>query len=381
MPAPNLMELAARLTANGLRHQELKRQGKPAQVKALSLETTHHCVARCLMCNIWKTPASQPELSVDDWLGLLGNGLFADLVELDVTGGEPFLKQGIAELFLGVADLSRANLSNLKSVAVTSNGYLTEKILSVVDRVLPALREQGIDLVVVCALDAVGELHDRIRNLDGIFQKVNQTINGLVDLRQSHGNLVIGLKTTILPINVGELEAIAEFADRKGMFTIISPRIITSGRYLNSGMNNDFQFDDEQKKQMKDFFSSEHSRWIFHNQTVIDYLVEGKTRKPCTCGFNYFFVRSNGEVFLCPLIDRSFGNVMDQDVRDIYVSGQAGAFRRKVGDFDECASCTEPGLERYALPLEGFKYLEAMEKMGPEKFSELHEYMGLDKYV
>ena len=137
-------------------------------------------------------------------------------------------------------------------------------------------------------------------------------------------------------------------------------------------------FADEQIEKMVDFFRSGHSRWLFHNQTVIDYLLKGKTSKPCTCGFNYFFVRNSGDVFLCPLIDRSFGTVASQNIRDIYYSPEASDFRKKVGFFEECAGCTEPGLERYALPFEGFEYLKAMENMEPERINELHQYMGLE---
>jgi MoaA/NifB/PqqE/SkfB family radical SAM enzyme len=375
------MGLIAKLLGNGLRHKYLALQGRPLKPRALSIEITHRCVARCLMCNIWKTPASQPELGVEDWLRLLDNDLFSELVELDVTGGEPFLKENIAQLFIGIAGLATGNLANLKSIAVTSNGYLTEAILPVLDRVLPILRARGIDLVMVCAMDAVGELHDKIRRLDGIFAKLSQTIDGLMGLRKAHGNLVIGLKTTILPMNVEELQAIADFADERGLFTIISPCIITSGRYLNPDMKDDFLFNSEQKQQMIDFFESGDSRWSYHNQIVIDYLVNGQTHKPCTCGFNYFFVRSNGEVLLCPLISQSFGKLKSQNIKHIYFSHDADEFRKKVGKLPQCASCTEPGLERYALPFEGFKYLSTIPRIGLKKFIQLHQHMGLDKYV
>ena len=103
-------------------------------------------------------------------------------------------------------------------------------------------------------------------------------------------------------------------------------------------------------------------------------------KKPCSCGFNYFFVRSTGELFLCPLIDLGFGNINERPVKDLFFSEKASQFRRKVGNFPECRRCTEPGLERYALPYEGLTYLTLLLKMGKEKFLQLHRHMGLDKY-
>ena len=373
--------LMTKLAVNGIRQKCRKIMGRPVKPSSVSLEITRHCVARCLMCNIWKTPKDAPELSVADWLNLVENDLFSNLVEIDITGGEPFLKKDFYELFSGISALASKKLSSLKSIAVTTNGYLTENILTTVDRVLPLLKEQDIDLVVVCALDAVGPLHDKIRRLDGIFQKVSDTIDGLLRLRKEHNNLIIGLKATILPLNVGELHAIADFAKKRNIFTIISPRIITGGRYLNAEMKSTFIFSDEQVKQMVEFFGSGDSRWSYHNQIVIDSLLNGKTHKPCSCGFNYFFVRSNGDIHLCPLIEHCFGNVNQQDIKEIYNSSDANEFRKQVENFQECCNCTEPGLERYALPFEGFKYLKMIPKLGLNNFVQLHSHMGLDKYI
>ena len=98
----SLSKLAFGLLKNGLRFQYLKWSGKPTRPQALSLEITHHCIAKCIMCNIWKIPTQVPELSIDEWLDLLSDVVFTDLRELDITGGEPFLRKDLLDLFLGV---------------------------------------------------------------------------------------------------------------------------------------------------------------------------------------------------------------------------------------------------------------------------------------
>jgi hypothetical protein len=62
-------------------------------------------------------------------------------------------------------------------------------------------------------------------------------------------------------------------------------------------------------------------------------------------------------------------------------SWPARRFRREVGSFKECRSCTEPGLERYALPFEGFHYLKLFRALGRKDFLAFHRHMGLDKYI
>ena len=114
---------------------------------------------------------------------------------------------------------------------------------------------------------------------------------------------------------------------------------------------------------------------------LLDLFKEGTLHKPCSAGFNYFFVRSTGEVHPCPLLKTSIGNIRDASMEELMRSDAARRFRRGVGSFKECGYCTEPGLERYALPFEGFHYLTLFRTLGKKDFLAFHHHMGLDKYV
>jgi hypothetical protein len=69
--AMHLNRLRYRLAANGIRYCWLKWTGGAGHAEALSLEVTRRCIARCVMCNIWRTPAKTPQLGLADWLHLL----------------------------------------------------------------------------------------------------------------------------------------------------------------------------------------------------------------------------------------------------------------------------------------------------------------------
>jgi len=375
------VQLFTLLLKNALRFQYLKHTGKPGRPQAVSLEVTHECVARCVMCNIWKIPRDVPNLTVPQWIELLSSELFADIRELDITGGEPFIRGDLIDLFYGICDLKCKNFPGLRSVAVTTNGLLPDRVIPAVGKILPALQKQNIDLVVVCALDAVGEIHDRIRNFPNAWSKVNQTIEALSLLREDFPNLIVGLKTTVLPLNIDELGKISSFAEDKGLFTIISPCIITEGRYLNPDRAEDLSFSAQDIRKMIDFFSNDQFQWSFHTESLVDFLKTGTMKKPCTCGFNYFFVRSNGDLFLCPLVDQCVGNIRTDPISTLFSSPRASQIRRNIGRFPVCRNCTEPGLERYALPYEGLTYLSLFLKTGKSNFLRMHRHLGLDKYV
>jgi MoaA/NifB/PqqE/SkfB family radical SAM enzyme len=377
----SVLRLVLRLLVNGIRFRYKHVTGKPGRPQAISLEITHDCVAHCIMCNIWKIPNDVPNLSVPQWIKLLSSELFTDIRELDITGGEPFIRDDLIDFFYDVCELKHKNLSCLRSIAVTTNGLLTDRVLSMVGEILPMLQKKNLDLVVVCALDAVGELHNRIRNYPDAWSKVSKSIEKLVLLRDSQPNLIVGLKTTIMPLNIDELSKISDFADDRGLFTIISPCIITEGRYLNQELAEDLSFSGENIEKMINFFSGNKFRWSFHAESLVDFFQTGTMKKPCSCGFNYFFVRSNGEMLLCPLIKQSVGNITETNVSDLFFSNLAGKIRKKIGKLPQCHECTEPGLERYSLPFEGFSYLKLLFKLGRAEFIQLNKHMGLNKYM
>jgi MoaA/NifB/PqqE/SkfB family radical SAM enzyme len=376
----SLFPLAIRLLENGIYFRYLRHTGKPGPVKALSIEVTHRCMAKCVMCNIWRIPGEVPDLSIEEWIGLLSSKLLSHVVELDITGGEPFLRSDLVKLFSGICELKASNLSCLQSVALTTNGFLTRRVSAHTEEILQLLRKQHVQLVVVCAMDGVGRVHDTVRNVRNAWIKVNETVQKLRALREKYSNLILGLKTTIVPINVGELDQIVRYAHSNGLFTIVSPRIITRGRYLNPNLEASLSFKEEDIRRIIGFYERDVSGWSYHGQQLAHFYKTGEMHKACSCGFNYLFVRSNGDLFLCPLIGKSVGNIRETPVTDLFLSKESTRLRQNVGTYAECKQCTEPGLERYSLPFEGFAYLALLRKMGRRRFLRYHHEMGLDKH-
>lgn len=372
--------LAGRLIANGIYFRYLKYIGRPDKPAAVSLEITHDCIAKCVMCNIWKIPHDVPSLSVDQWLQMLALPLFSNLRELDITGGEPFVVKDLPDLLAGICALKHKSLKSLQSIAITTNGILTRRVLDYTEAILRPLTTCNIELVMACAVDAIGPVHDKVRHVKDAWSKVDATIQRLKKLRAEHPNLVLGLKTTILPLNVDELDKIVDYANANDLFTIISPYIITEGRYLNPDRADDLAFDRQHIEKMLRFYRKGRLGWNYHSDQMIRFLETGAVKKPCTCGFNYFFIRYNGTLLLCPLIDIPIGNVTESKLEDLLSYRKASQVRRRIGRFPECRRCIEPGLERFSLPYEGWTYLGVLMKMGPGAFLKMHRHMGLDKY-
>lgn len=314
------------------------------------------------------------------WSDLLADPCFESLVELDITGGEPFLKTDLVSLFEAISTLTHTRLQRLKSIAITTNAILTRQVIETTKAILATLDGTGIQLVLACAMDAVDERHDRIRGYSGAFEKMQTTLTELMALRQRHPNLILGIKTTILPANVDQLPQIDAFARTRGLFSIISPCIITGGRYLNQDRRTDLAFTPQQIDQMIQFFSREDHQWRHHAKALKDFLQSGETRRRCSCGFNYAFIRSTGAVHLCPLLPQSAGSIARDRFSEVWRSSAARDLRGCIGRSPACRQCTEPGLQRYALIHEGWAYLRLLLRMGGRRFERFHAHMGLNHY-
>jgi MoaA/NifB/PqqE/SkfB family radical SAM enzyme len=373
--------IVRKLIYNGCRYRLLKYSGRPGPLESISLEITHHCICRCEMCNIWQIPQQVPDLPLSDWTKLLSSPALHDLCELDITGGEPFLRKDLADLLKWICRSKSDRFPKLKTVAITTNGILTDRVIEVTTEIAGLLAAQDIDLVLACGLDAVGELHDQIRNLKGAWQRLSATIAALQKLRETHPNLILGIKTTVIPMNVHLLHDIASFAREEMLFTIISPCIITANRFGNTNRIADLTFDDDAQQALREFYQSQDFAWTGHREAVLKYLESGKMEKPCSAGFNTVFVRHTGEVYPCPVIPIALGNMKQESLTRLLRNRSACQFRRKVGSLKECRTCTEPGLERLAWPFEGFTCLRYLYRLGREDFDTLAGHMGLYKYL
>ena len=377
----NSAQRILRLASNGIRYRRQKKSGKPHPLEAISLEITHRCFCRCSMCNIWMIPSQVQDLDLHDWLRLLSSPELRHLRELDLTGGEPFMRNDLGKLLQGICDLQSTNFPELRTISITTNGILTERILELIREIIAPLRFRGIDLVLACGMDAVGDLHDRIRNFPGAWEKLRETLSGLISLRNNHSNLILGIKTTVVPLNAHELDRIADYADDNGLFTIISPRIITSNRFRNSEKEAELSFKPEDVESIIRFYEGSRFAWSSHREVILNYLRTGRIKKPCSAGFNNLFVRHNGDVFPCPILPVALGNIKERSLSDLFRSPDADQFRKKVGGFPDCNECTEPGLERISWPFEGFTLLKLITKIGMKDFGRLVQHMGIDKYL
>ncbi len=368
------------LAIRAISHRLHRHLGRPQRPKAITVTITRRCNSRCLMCNIWRLGLKQEELTLEDLTRFLSSPGFSSLVELDLTGGEPFLRKDLPELTLRIVQLAKKNLKSLKTLALATNGLLPRLVQRVVGEMLSAINGK-FDLALVCSMDGIGEIHDRIRGVPGAYRRVRETLDRLGEYTSGRFPFRLGIKSTILPQNWEELDGLIQFARDQGLFHILSPVLFTRERFRNLEAQAQLSLLPGYRQGLIDLYSRKDLRDLYYSWVMVDTLKKGRRRNLCTAALDHFFVEGDGRIFPCPLLDIPLGNIQTHSLEDVLDSSLRKEIAKQAGYREECHICLEPGCIRFSQAGEGLNFLRfILEKKGRERFRQAYWIEGLSKY-
>jgi len=237
--------------------------------RVLTITVTRRCNSNCIMCFIWRLAQKNEELSLATISRFLDSPWLRDLVELDLTGGEPLLRKDFPELIAEITRLKEKSLVNLKTLALATNGLRPGAIYRTVQKILSIINGK-FDLALVCSLDAMGATHDLIRGIPNAFNKARQTIDKLKSLAQEGLPFWLGVKTTILPHNLDQLAQIMQFARTNGFFHILSPVLFTQTRFQNIKQEKQLALLPKSRQALIDLYSQKEFADCYYPFVLLD---------------------------------------------------------------------------------------------------------------
>lgn len=161
--------------------------------RSLDLEITTSCNLRCAYCSHFSSPGDvQEDLPLDEWLAFLAELSSAAVMQVTLSGGEPFLRQDLRGVIEGI-------VANRMRFSILTNGTLIDEEMAAF-----IASTSRCDTIQVSIDGAVPISHDAFRG-SGNFTKA---IRGIRILQQF--NLPSSVRVTIHRKNVHELEAIAQ---------------------------------------------------------------------------------------------------------------------------------------------------------------------------
>ncbi|MFX0197759.1 MAG: radical SAM protein, partial [Candidatus Hodarchaeota archaeon] len=158
-----------------------------------ALITTYRCISKCQMCNIWKYPTKIEEEIKPEVLNKLPQLDFCN-----VTGGEPFLRDDIG----GMIYILR---KKAKRIVISTNGYLTEKILDV------AREDKNIGIRI--SIEGLPAANDELR---GTRDGFDHGLRTLLELKRM-GLKDIGFGITVSDRNARDMLELYQLAKLMGL--------------------------------------------------------------------------------------------------------------------------------------------------------------------
>ncbi len=307
---------------------------------------TLNCNARCVMCDIWK------QHSAGEMQPLEYQNLPPSLREVNITGGEPFLRQDLPEV---IAALRQA--CPRARMVISTNGFLVDRV----QQTAPLLRELGSTVGVRISIDGLEETHDRLRGVPGGFARA---LSALEILRAS-GVRDLGLGMTLLAENVTQVSEVYQLAEELKVefsVTLASDSPIYFGEDKSCMRPLD---GDELQRQLRRLAWSEYHHWqpkrwfrAWFERELAQFALRGLRPLACDAGRGFFYLDPQGRVFCCHLLPHRLGSLREDDWASLWHSAKAQIARQEVAGCQGCwMVCTARTQMRRNLPRIGVRIL------------------------
>ena len=313
----------------------------PGSPLVLTFSVTNRCNSRCKTCYIWKAPARvSEELSLDE-IELIFKSMDR-LYFLNISGGEPFLREDLTEIIRLAKKYLSPNI-----IHIPSNGIAVDLIEKRVKEILEVLSDGKTTLTIKLSLDGVGKRHDEIRGVKGNFDRVIETYRRLSKLKEKYPYFHLGINTIISKFNVDHLDEIVEFVKKLKPDSFVTEVAEIRSELFN--LQSDITPDPETYEMLirKFMARTKHdlkykrsisrltdvSRLVYY-EYVIRILREKRQVLPCYAGITNAHLNPYGDVWPCCVLgyEKSMGNLRDFDYnfKELWNSEQANTVRNYI---------------------------------------------------
>ena len=289
------------------------------------LAVTYNCNSRCTMCDIWKLKDNK-DLELEHYKNLPDTLLY-----INVSGGEPFLRQDLLELIKTLKETCPK-----AKIIISTNGFLTNLIVEKMKEILKIDPDIGIGV----SIDGLSEMHDKIRGIPGGF---NLAIKTVKSLKEDLGMSNLRLAFTISKENVDHLSRVYDLSQELGIeFTLAlaqSSEFFFGGKKVPEAPSEEVlqkQFDHLIKAELK---SWQPKKWVraYFAKSLFDFAKTGKQALPSKAAKDFFFLDPFGDIYPSVIHNSVMGNIKENSIIEIWNSDKAKVARKKVKEADQDA--------------------------------------------
>lgn len=299
-------------------------------------ETTLRCNAKCKHCGsrAGENIHLEDELSteqIEKALKDVADKLDSSKILLNITGGEPLLREDLFD----VMDYAHNTLGF--KWGITTNGLLMD------ENIIEKMKKTGMATMSI-SLDGLEESHDKFRGIPGAF---NKTISNVKQLQKNKFLHCFQITTVVNKLNINQLEDLYKLMQD---LEVDSWRVINMdpiGRALD---NSNLELDKDDYIYLFNFIKNKRKLSKFEVTYGCSHFLGMKLENTvrdngffCFAGFTTASILYNGDIFVCPNVERRKdliqGNVKKDNFVDIW-QNKFEWFRNldkfKTGDCSKC---------------------------------------------
>ena len=299
---------------------------------------TERCNANCKHCLLAGIHPGRDELTLEE-IEKISDGM-DDFLFLLPTGGEPFLRKDLAEI---IRVFHRNN--HILNVGIPTNGSLTAQVVETVRTILDTC--PGMDLMVDVSLDGIGEDHDEIRGVPGLFVRAMATFHELKLIEKEYPRFSATVETTVSSYNDAKLmdmyRYFTEETEADNLFTLLcrGKPMEPAARFFN--IDNYENYARAMEKGLKERMLSGYDRFpfadlinakrIIRHRIIARVIRENRMILPCYAGILGAALFANGDLLPCELHDDlKMGNLREAgyDFKKIWFGQEADHARRVI---------------------------------------------------
>lgn len=288
----------------------------PNQVGYVIFYVTNRCNFRCEFCFYYAEieKGRKPEQLTLSEIDKVSKSV-GSLLQLSLTGGEPFLRKDFAE----VTEIWLRN-TGAKYITIPTNASLKEKMLNYLHYILPRFPSHYFRLAF--SIDGIGDQHDANRSKPGSYARIVDAYNAISPLRQQYNNLVLDSNTVFTSNTENNIIEIVRHIDENFQFDNITVTY-ARGEIKDENLKTEAE---ETYRSLNKFLGSLQRRkekrlgypiyravrdvaW----QNLMTTTFEDTFVTPCVAGKKLIVISETGIVSPCELLDKPLGSLREHD--------------------------------------------------------------------